>query len=454
MRQQLKMQAGSIASPMGIEEVKAMLDTTEKGGVRNSIKNCLTVFQHDPLLSGAIAYNLLTDRTDIVKPIGYDRSHSASMTDTDMKYIRLYLEENYDLTSEKKIIDAADLAAHQNSYHPVRDYLNSLTWDGTERIRFCLHHFLGAEADEYTFQALRLFLLGAIHRAFRPGCKFEVMLCLVGGQGAGKSTFFRLLAGKDEWFSDDLRKLDDENVYRKLQGHWIIEMSEMIATANAKSIEEIKSFLSRQKEVYKIPYETHPADRLRQCVFGGTSNAMDFLPLDRSGNRRFLPVQVCPEQAEVHILEDEAASRAYLQQVWAEAMTIYRTSGWKLTFSPEMVRYLKEHQKDFMPEDTKAGMIQAFLDSYTGDTVCSKQLYKEALNHAFDEPKQWEIREINEIMNQCVTGWTYFSNPRSFAGYGRQKGWERERAATGSGNRTSEIPDGFVEITEQMELPF
>ena len=448
------MQVGSIASPMSIEEVKAMLDTTEKGGVRNSIKNCLTVFQHDPLLSGAIAYNLLTDRTDIVKPIGYDRSPGTSMTDTDMKYIRLYLEENYDLTSEKKIMDAADLTAHQNSYHPVRDFLNSLTWDGTERIRYCLHHFLGAEADEYTFQALRLFLLGAIHRAFRPGCKFEVMLCLVGGQGAGKSTFFRLLAGKDEWFSDDLRKLDDENVYRKLQGHWIIEMSEMIATANAKSIEEIKSFLNRQKEVYKIPYETHPADRLRQCVFGGTSNAMDFLPLDRSGNRRFLPMQVCPEQAEVHILEDEAASRSYLQQVWAEAMTIYRAGGWKLTFSPEMVRYLKEHQKDFMPEDTKAGMIQAFLDSYTGDTVCSKQLYKEALNHAFDETKQWEIREINEIMNQCVIGWTYFSNSRSFAGYGRQKGWERERSATDSDNHAAEIPDGFVEITEQIEMPF
>ena len=448
------MQAGTIVPPMSVEEVKAMLDTTEKGGVRNSIKNCLTVFQHDPLLSSAIAYNLLTDRTDIVKPIGYDRSPSASMTDTDMKYIRLYLEENYDLTSEKKIMDAADLAAYQNSYHPVRDFLNSLTWDGTERIRYCLHHFLGAEADEYTFQALRLFLLGAIHRTFRPGCKFEVMLCLVGGQGAGKSTFFRLLAGKDEWFSDDLRKLDDENVYRKLQGHWIIEMSERIATANAKSIEEIKSFLSRQKEVYKIPYETHPADRLRQCVFGGTSNAMDFLPLDRSGNRRFLPVQVCPEQAEVHILEDEAASRAYLQQVWAEAMTIYRAGGWKLTFSPEMVRHLKEHQKDFMPEDTKAGMIQAFLDSYTGDTVCSKQLYKEALNHAFDEPKQWEIREINEIMNQCVTGWTYFSNPRSFAGYGRQNGWECERSATDSDNHAAEIPDGFVEITEQIEMPF
>lgn len=139
---------------------------------------------------------------------------------------------------------------------------------------------LVAEHSEYTCEALRIFMLGAIHRVFKPGCKFEVMLCLVGGQGAGKSTFFRLLAVKDEWFSDDLRKIDDDNVYRKMQGHWIIEMSEMIATANAKSIEEIKSFISRPKETYKVPYETHPADRLRQCVFGGSSNTMDFLPLD------------------------------------------------------------------------------------------------------------------------------------------------------------------------------
>lgn len=86
-------------------------------------------------------------------------------------------------------------------------------------------------------------MLGAASRVFCPGCKFELMLCLVGGQGAGKSTFFRLLAVRDEWFSDDLKKLDDENVYRKMQGHWIIEMSEMIATANARSIEEIRSWI-------------------------------------------------------------------------------------------------------------------------------------------------------------------------------------------------------------------
>ena len=361
-QQELKNTMNAMQPPQSIEEIKAGMETTEKGGVRQSIRNCLTVFQRDPLLSGAIAYNILTDRKDIIKPIGFHRE-STALNDTDMKYLLLYLEETYGLTNEKKIDNAIGIVANENKYHPIRDYLNTLVWDGTERIRFCLRHFLGADADDYTYEALKLFLLGAISRAFQPGCKFEIMLCLVGGQGAGKSTFFRLLAVRDEWFSDDLRKLDDDNVYRKLQGHWIIEMSEMMATANAKSIEEIKSFLSRQKEVYKIPYETHPADRPRQCVFGGTSNALDFLPLDRSGNRRFIPVMVYPEQAEVHILEDEAASRAYIEQMWAEAMEIYRSGRFKLAFSPTMQRYLKEHQRDFMPEDTKAGMIQAYLDN-------------------------------------------------------------------------------------------
>lgn len=96
---------------------------------------------------------------------------------------------------------------------------------------------------------------------FHPGTKFEYMLILVGGQGAGKSTFFRFLAMNDSWFTDDLKKLDDENVFRKMQGHLIIELSEMIATASARSIEDIKSFISRQSDIYKVPYETQPKGR-------------------------------------------------------------------------------------------------------------------------------------------------------------------------------------------------
>jgi predicted P-loop ATPase len=432
-----------------VEQVRGSLEQTEKGKVSNAVTNYKRVLQLDPLLQGAIRKNLLTERVDIVKPLGWYRD-SPTLTDVDIKYLLLYFEENYGLTIEKKIQDAVMVVANENRYHPVRDFLGELQWDGTERIRYCLHRFLGADTDDYTYEAMLLFLLGAISRAFRPGCKFEVMLCLVGGQGAGKSSFFRLLAVHDDWFSDDLKKLDDENVYRKMQGHWLIEMSEMIATANAKSIEEIKSFLSRQKETYKVPYETHPADRKRQCVFCGTSNTLDFLPLDRTGNRRFVPVMVHPELAEIHILEDEPAARAYLVQVWAEAMETYRSGNFKLRFSPAMNEYLKIHQRDFMPEDTKAGQIIEYLEKCSDSMVCSRQLFREALGRSFDEPKQWEIREINDIMNNSVTGWRAFSNPRYFRSpYGRQKGWERIQPDNGGENFRELTPEEM----EQLELP-
>ena len=113
-------------------------------------------------------------------------------------------------------------------------------------------------------------------------------------------------------------------------------------------------------------------------------------PLTVPANRRFIPVMVYPEQAEVHILEDEAASRAYIGQMWAEAMEIYKSGRFKLAFSPAMQRYLKEHPAGFYAGGHQSRMIQAYLDKYTGSMVCSKQLYKEALNHAFDEPKQWK----------------------------------------------------------------
>ena len=276
-----------------------------------------------------------------------------------------------------------------------------------------------------------------------------------------KSVAFWENPGEEDFSFEEIEKLyyvehyGDyvDKVYVKLQGHWIIEMSEMLATSNAKSIEEIRSFISRQKETYRTPYDTYPKDRLRQSVFGGSSNTLDFLPLDRAGNRRFLPIMVYPESAEVHILKNEAASREYIIQVWAEAMMIYRSGEYSMKFSKEIQNRLIEVQRDFMPEDTEAGQIQGFLEHYSGNQVCSKQLFKEALGHTFEEPKRWQLHSINEIMNTAVTGWKAFSNPRMFAGYGRQRGWERIPSC----NELPDNKDGFVELTEeevrQLELP-
>ena len=419
------------------------LDKNEKGKVVPSLENCMRIMQNDPKLKGAICKNEMTGRIDIVKSLGWKRS-SCVLTDTDEYQIQWYFERTFELTCERNINKAIRLISSENRYHPVKQFLESLEWDGISRIDYLLSKFLGVDDNAYCREAMHLLMQAMIHRTYVPGCKFEIMLCLVGGQGAGKSTFFRFLTSNDDWFSDDLKRLEDEKVYRKLQGHWLIEMSEMLATANARSIEDIKSFLSRQKDSYKIPYETHPEDRPRQCVFVGTSNNLDFLPLDRSGNRRFAPIRVYPERVEKHILEDERESREYIKQAWAEAMVEYRAAKKHvLKFSKESEEYMKELQKEFMPEDTTVGIIQDWLDSCNEEYVCSRMIYEKALLHEYEEPKKWEIHEINNIMNECIVGWEKVASHR-FSKYGIQRGWKR----LDNGN------DGFVPVAEQMNIPF
>lgn len=390
------------------------------------------ILSYDPLLRDSVRYNELTQRVDVVKPMGWERGNNGpALTDNDIFNFHLYCDRTYGITSKVLVEEAVSIVANRNAYHPIRDFLNSLEWDGQPRVRYALRHFLGADDSDYTYEILKFFMLGAITRVFKPGAKFDYIICVVGDQGAGKSTFFRLLAVEDEWFSDDLKDLESGKVYEKLQGHWIIELSEMLATNNAKSNEAIKSFLSRQKEVYRTPYEHYPKDRPRQCVFAGTTNKVSFLPSDRTGNRRFLPISCSEKDAEVFILDNEKESREYICQMWAEVMETWRGGKARLKLSKELEAEVRQRQRRFMQEDVDSGLILTFMQDFKGDQVCSKQLFREALHNEFAQPQKWQYNEINDIMNQLIRdgslpGWRYFDSPRRFGGdYGTQKGWER-----------------------------
>ena len=197
--------AEALAPEQSVDEVRESLSVTEKGQPANTIGNCRTVFCHDPLLRDAIRLNLLTDRVDIVRNLGWRRNTSA-LTDTDVKYLLLYFEQNYGLTSEKKMTAALSIVANENCYHPIQDVLNGLVWDGTPRIRSCLHHFLGAEVSDYVEEMLKHFLLGGPSGGcFPPAPNTRKCSVWWADKGLAVELFRPLLAIRDEWFSDDLK---------------------------------------------------------------------------------------------------------------------------------------------------------------------------------------------------------------------------------------------------------
>ena len=178
-----------------VEDIRNRLDVTEKGKIRQSIQNCKYALEHDPCLKGVICRNEMTCQIDIMKKMLWKR-RGVHMTDTDMNNLALYLEKNYGLTSDRVIAKAIDIVANENSFHPILQYLESLKWDGIPRIQHMLTYFFGAEDIAYTGEVMKMHMMGAIRRLYEPGAKYDIMLCLVGGQGTGKSTFFRYLANQ------------------------------------------------------------------------------------------------------------------------------------------------------------------------------------------------------------------------------------------------------------------
>ena len=269
-------------------------------------------------------------------------------------------------------------------------------------------------------------MLGAIMRIYHPGCKFDYMLVLVGGQGGGKSTFLRLLALDDSWFNDNFSTLDSARAVENLRGMWIVEMAELQATKRAKDVETIKSFITSRVDTYRAPYQRRTEQRPRMCVLAGTSNPVDFLT-DPTGNRRFLPITCDRDKATVDIFGDELAIKAEFAQAWGEAMDIYKHSNGKirLTLPKKLEADAVAAQTHYLEENPYIGMIQAWLDRADIDRVCVMMLWRDALEHKYDDPTRKAINELHNIMRNNIAGWTY--NGKQFVNdqYGIQRCYDR-----------------------------
>ena len=339
-----------------IAAVTAQLDDDGKGGVANSSKNISIILRKDPLIGKLIARDLFKDRRVVSRtPHWRLKDTSLDFQDVDFAGIRKHIEDIYGVSSVQKVDDAIALEAEFNAFHPIQDYLNGLSWDGIPRVERLLIDYMGAEDSQYSKDAIRVMLVGAVKRVFEKGCKFDTMLVMKSDQGAGKSTLIRMLGKK--WFSDSLTSMDGKDAFEQLQGNWLIEVAELSAMRKSE-VESIKNFISKTEDSFRPAYGRVTKNFPRQCVFFGTTNKDDFLK-DATGNRRFIPVEV-KANARTHELF-EPAFENYVDMVWAEAVAMYRAGATTL-LSRESEAAAEERRAAHLERSGWHGEVDKYLN--------------------------------------------------------------------------------------------
>lgn len=427
------------------------------GNVKSTLRNLVLILRNDPNLQG-IAYNSHRGAITLLDAVPWRKPgewRGPDWSDDDDAALRVYLEKVYKLWTPGKLNDALAAVSHERAFHPIRTYLESLPeWDGIPRLEELLIDYLGAEDSVYTRAVTKKTLVAAVARVMRPGCKFDCMLVLVGPQGIGKSTLFATLGGR--WFNDSLNLNDakDKTAAEKLQGYWILEIGELAGIRKAE-VEAVKSFLSRQKDVYRPSYGRRTVEHPRQCVVvGSTNNDTGFLR-DSTGNRRFWPVVVtgvAPERAPWHMGRDT------INQVWAEAVDAWR-AGEKLYLEGEAAAEAYEQQKLAMEADERVGLIKDYLDrllpenweemsiserrtfihgddfgeAATGimqrERVCVAEVWCELFRKDLMAMKRTDIDDLHGLMRQ-IDGWGKYTGNRDgklrFKTYGMQRAYSKK----------------------------
>ena len=357
------------AAEFSDEDWQNGLELDKSGHVKNTLRNLTLILENDPNLKGVV-FNQLLDGMEIKGEVPWNHP-SKFWRDADDAQLISYVDAHYGTFSARNYDIAVTKVADDRAYHPIREFIESLPeWDKVPRVDTLLVDYLGASDTAYVRAVTRKTLCAAISRVLRPGCKFDSMLVLNGPQGVGKSTLIAKLAG--EWFSDSLNLGDtkDKTAAEKLQGYWILEIGELAGLKKAE-VETLRSFLSRQNDIYRAAFGKRATPHLRQCVFFGTTNAESGYLRDTTGNRRFWPVKTPGngKKQSWNLTHEENL------QIWAEAL-VYVRQGEKLYLSAEMDALAKDEQREAMESDEREGLVREYLDTLLPERWAEMDLFE------------------------------------------------------------------------------
>lgn len=424
------------------------MEADKKGNYYPSLSNIRIILENDPKLKGQIRrdeFNHIDIITGSVPWRTPRDKFDRFWKNTDDACLRCYLEsEPWGISGMQKIYDALDATLEAAKFHPIRDYLNGLRWDGVLRLDTLFIDYLGAPNTPLTRAMTRKAFTGAVARVMRPGTKFDYVTVIIGSQGIGKSTILKKM-GKD-WFSDSFIKVDGKEAMEQLQGVWIMEIGELAGLKKAE-VESIKDFISKDVDMFRVAYGRKNEKFPRQTVFFGTTNEENFLR-DTTGNRRFWPITTNRARIAKSIWDDLDEE---IDQLWAEAFQRYR-DGEPLYLPEELERAARELQESHAETDDRKGVIEEFLEiklpagwenktieerrnyimhrdelSEKGITVrekvCTLEILCECFGERIDDRTRYRTREINSIL-KGLPGW----ERRAVTGmgpYGQQRYYQR-----------------------------
>ena len=428
------------------EDFLEKLKRDRLGTPESDVFNCLIVLKYDPALKGKIRLDEFAHRLVVIDDLPWrGKDETPYWTDTDDACLRNYFATKYLIKGKGIIDDALQEVTQTNKFHPVREYLTGLTWDGECRVDTLFIDYIGAEDTEYIRAVTRKWMCGAVARVMVPGIKFDTAIVLYGSQGLGKSLILERLGRK--WFNNSLVDIKTKDALEQIQGSWINELAELAPTYKNDN-EIVKAFISRTSDRFRSPYGRRTEEYPRQCVFAGSTNNLMFLK-DRTGNRRFWPITGDKDRKTKNawdITQDD------IDQLWAEAY-YYWSNGESLvlegdleeealriqlshTEGGELVGLIEEYLEMLLPEDWESldifdrrDYIRNYGDedhcgSVQRERVCALEIWCEVMEGDRKNLQNAKAREITDIL-QAMQGWSPYTKGTGKARFGRLYGPQR-----------------------------
>lgn len=388
-----------------------------------SRKLVIAALRHDEALQGVLAFNQLTNNLDARRAWPFVNGQAGPVRNSTDLLLGSYLSDTYGLPSIARaaLAEGMEAVAFAEPYHPVREYLDGLQWDGKPRLNKWLMHVIGetpetvsAKLAEYLSLVGRFFVMGLVARVLDPGCKFDYCLVLEGKGGRYKSTALKTLVGK-AWFSDtrfDVQK--NKEAQEQVQGVWLYELGEL-AHFNKAGVDEIKAFVSSEVDRYRPAYGRHVESFPRQCVLAATTNNRKYLR-DKTGNRRFWPVPVN------HVMNLAWIAR-WRDQLFAEALQAVRAGEphWPDQETEERLFVPMQQERlvvDAVEEELMRVLTRSPVASGIGAEV--NELTEHVSVAQLVQALNVDVGKANAGLQSQIRGWL------------EQEGWEQKKVTVGT----------------------